>query len=137
LSPTDGAVPISAYPVLEILDQQPISFVIPADASDGSYQIQVRANEAVAKTAASDQAAKSIPVDEILLEQLVVQRPTITAVSPNSAFLTNGVHNFTLLGRGFCKDLTSIRFPGGTTPDRCAPNSQPADRKQCYWSVNL
>jgi hypothetical protein len=119
-----------------------LTFVLPRDIPDGTYNLQIK------QTAKPDQnkpvgqpATQTSTQGEIIAalspSQIVVQRPSITAVSPKAAFLDEkGAYNqVTILGSGFRgendadgKTRTMFQFTELRTPNLCKGDP----RRNCY-----
>jgi hypothetical protein len=134
LGPSKGTgVTVSTPVKVDDPDPKVLFFVIPADAPDGTYLVQIKKKPKTGQDSATPQASTSI--DDLAPSQIVVQRPTITAVSPKAAFLgkegkTNVV---TVLGSGFRENSAfnsaKLNFTTLPTPKEC-PNSLP--KEKCY-----
>lgn len=113
------------------------SFKIPGNLPDGAYFIQIKATP-------DDKT-----IGDLSPSQIVVQRPTITAVAPPAAFKdANGVIEMAVLGSGFrlpgdssknssCNlesDPTcnlNLRFANLETPNKCQKHGD-LQEKNCY-----
>jgi len=99
-----------------------LTFVLPNEIPDGTYNLQLKKGP---PTGASGQQGDSIT--DLSPSQIVVKRPTITAVSPKGAFLDekSTTNQVTVLGSGFRetkadkKAHNTLQFTDSRTPDPC------------------
>jgi hypothetical protein len=102
-----------------------VIFVLPNEIPDGTYILQLKKGPL---TGASGQQGDSIT--DLSPSQIIVKRPTITAVSPKGAFFDekSTTNQVTVLGSGFRKPQTTLQFTDSRTPDPCDDNK----KTDCY-----
>jgi hypothetical protein len=134
LGPSKGTgVTVNTPVKVDDPDPKVLAFVIPLDAPDGTYSVQIKKKPRTEQASTTPPA--SPPIDDLAPSQIMVQRPTITAVSPKAAFLgKEGKTNVVaVLGGGFRENSgfhnTKLNFTKLPTPMEC-PTSPP--QAKCY-----
>jgi len=105
-----------------------LSFVIPKEVVDGTYLIQI-------KLRAVDQQQQGQTPAPITIEHrsIVIERPSITAISPTAAYRDNhGVNTVIVLGKGFRKDASSFYFTKLKRPELCDQITVNEPKTNCY-----
>src|SRR5437667_1024501 len=135
LAPVKGTAEKLDLPLLSSTDSQTVVwFFIPKEAPDGTYWIQIM------QKPKSDQPCSSqtngCVIDDLAPSEVVIQSPSISAVSPPAAFEEDkdgnqGVNEVTIVGSGFREGMSDFRFDGLRTPDHCAVNAQMGQKKNC------
>lgn len=105
-----------------------LSFVIPKEVVDGTYLIQI-------KLRAVDQQQQGQTPAPLTIEHrsIVIERPSITAISPTATYRDkHGINTLTILGNDFRKDASIFYFTKLKTPAQCALNTLNGPTTNCY-----